>query len=102
MSRRHRPRNAYPEGWSEHNVDMDWRTQRDADIAAQTINPDEDAQRLRVVNTALSAQLKNTTERAELAEYALQNPPVRHALRWGALYLLVGMIIGYGMRLATS
>ena len=72
MSRRHRARNNYPEGYAEHSVEMDWRKERDAD----------------------NEQLEKTVARAELAEYVLVGVAKRVRI-YVAAALIVGIFIGY-------
>ena len=72
MSRRHhKARNNYPEGYAEHEVEMDWRKERDVELDAKLATHGKDVARLRVLNAVLTAQINKTTARAERAESAL-------------------------------
>ena len=79
MSRRHRARNNYPEGYAEHSVEMDWRKERDAD----------------------NEQLEKTVARAELAEHVLIGT-ISSKWRYIAVALIVGIFIGYFTRLISA
>ena len=99
MSRRHRARNNYPEGYAEHSVEMDWRKDRDADVATlDRESPFQDVQQLRAINALLAGRIDKTIARAELAEYLFVGVSKRVRI-YVAASLIVGAFIGYFLRL---